>query len=273
MNRILILLACLLSSLSATAAIQTEEITYQIDGQSFTGYVAWDDSIKGKRPGVLVVHEWWGHNAFARKRATQLAEAGYVALALDMYGDGKIAEHPDDAKQFMQAVLAEKGAALKRFEAAREQLALRSETDPEYIAAIGYCFGGGVVLNMARAGLDLDGVASFHGSLGTDAPAAAGSIKANILVFTGDDDPFAPPEQVDAFEAEMKAADANYQLVRYPGVKHSFTNPDADSFGKKFDMPLEYNAEADRDSWEKTLAFFKTLFGQKVKPPASLGVQ
>lgn len=266
MNRTLILLVSLLLSLNATAAIQTEEITYRVEGHDFKGYVAWDDSVEGKRPGVLVVHEWWGHNAYARKRATQLAEAGYVALALDMYGDGKVAVHPDDAKQFMQAVLAEKGAARKRFEAALEQLTARSETDPEHIAAIGYCFGGGVVLNMARAGLDLDGVASFHGSLGTDAPAASGSIKADILVFTGEDDPFAPPEQVDAFEAEMKAAGASYQLVRYPGVRHSFTNPDADRFGKKFEMPLEYNAEADRDSWEKTLAFFKALFGQNTKP-------
>ncbi len=260
MNRILSLLAGLLLSLNAIAAIQTEEITYKVDDKVFTGYVAWDDQVKGKRPGILVVHEWWGHNAYARKRAVQLAEAGYVALALDMYGKGKVASHPDDAKKFMQKVLAEKGAARKRFEAAKKQLEARPEIDSAHIAAIGYCFGGGVVLNMARAGMDLDGVVSFHGSLGTDAPAEAGSIKADVLVFTGLDDPFAPPEQVDAFDTEMKSAKADYQIIRYPGVKHSFTNPDADQIGKTYGMPLEYNAEADRDSWQKMLAFFKKLF-------------
>jgi dienelactone hydrolase len=264
MKHLFIVLASVLFSLNAASAIKTGEITYQVGGQPFTGFIAWDDSIKGKRPGVLVVHEWWGHNAYARKRAKQLAEEGYVALALDMYGAGKVTEHPDNAKQFMQAVLAEKGAARKRFEAARKLLAARLETDADHIAAIGYCFGGGVVLNMARAGLDLDGVVSFHGSLGTDTPAAPGSIKADILVFTGEDDPFAPKEQVEAFEAEMKAAGARYRVIRYPGVKHSFTNPDADRLGKANDMPLEYNAAADRDSWEKTLVFFRKIFGRGV---------
>jgi len=258
----LVLLTSLLWALNATAAIKTANITYQVDGLDFSGYVAWDDSIKGKRPGVLVVHEWWGHNAYARKRATQLAGEGYVALALDMYGAGKVTEHPDDAKQFMQAVLADKGAARKRFEAARKLLAARPETDAAQIAAIGYCFGGGVVLNMARAGLDLDGVVSFHGSLGTDVPATSGSVKTEVLVFTGEDDPFAPVEQVDAFEAEMKAAGARYEVIRYPGVKHSFTNPDADRLGKANNMPLEYNAAADKDSWEKTLVFFRKIFRQ-----------
>lgn len=265
MNRILILLTSLFLSLDAASAIKTEKIAYQIDGHAFTGYVAWDDRVAARRPGVLVVHEWWGHNEYARRRAVQLAEAGYVALALDMYGDGKVTEHPEDAKQFMQAVLAEKGAARKRFEVARKLLLERPETDPDHIAAIGYCFGGGVVLSMARAGLDLDGVASFHGSLGTDTPAAPGSIKAEVLVFTGADDPFAPAEQVDGFEAEMKTAGARYQVIRYPGVKHSFTNPDADRLGKANDMPLEYNEAADKDSWVKTLAFLKMIFSQDTK--------
>ncbi|VAW73381.1 Dienelactone hydrolase family protein [hydrothermal vent metagenome] len=265
MKRLFALLSCLLLSFNATAAIKTETITYKVDTQAYTGFVAWDDSSTDKRPGVLVVHEWWGHNDYARKRAVQLAEAGYVALALDMYGEGKVAEHPDDAKKFMQAVLAEKGAARKRFEAAHELLAARAETDPDRIAAMGYCFGGGVVLNMARAGVDLDGVVSFHGSLGTDSPAAPGRIKARVLVFTGAADPFAPPEQVTAFEAEMKAAGASYTLTSYPGVKHSFTNPDADRLGKAYNMPLEYNADADKDSWEKMLAFFREIFSRGAK--------
>lgn len=260
MNRIMCLLGGLALSLSAMAGIRTETLDYVVDGHHFTAYVAWDDDMAGKRPGVLVVHEWWGHNDYARRRARQLAEAGYVGLALDMYGDGKVTEHPDDAKKFMQAVLAEKGAARRRFEAALKLLKARPQTDPERIAAIGYCFGGGVVLNMARAGLDLDGVVSFHGSLGTDTPASPGSIRAEVLVFTGADDPFAPPQTVQAFEAEMKAAGARYTLVSYPGVMHSFTNPDADRLGKQYGMPLKYDAHADRDSWQQTLAFLRRIF-------------
>lgn len=233
MSRILVLLGVLLTPFNATATVHGEQVSYTVDARTFTGYIARDDSVRGKRPGILVVHEWWGHNNYARRRARQLAEAGYIAMALDMYGKGKVTEHPADAKRFMQAVLSEKGAAQKRFEAALAVLRNQPETDTAHIAAIGYCFGGGVVLNMARAGLDLDGVVSFHGSLGTDTRAAPGDIKADILVFTGTADPFSPPGQVDAFEAEMKAAGAHYRLVRYPGVKHSFTNPDADRLGDR----------------------------------------
>ena len=247
-------------SAAATAALNSKEIVYRVGGKEFTGYLVYDDAIKGKRPGVLVVHEWWGLNDYARKRADMLAELGYTAFALDMYGTGKVADHPDDAKSFMQAVTSNMPEAEKRFDTAQMILQRQPTVDPRHIAAIGYCFGGGIVLHMARVGDDLDGVVSFHGSLGTAKPAEKGKVKAKVLVFTGAADPFAPPETVSAFEQEMQQAGADYQLISYPGVKHSFTNPGADSFAKRFGMPLAYDKHADEDSWQRTQAFFKEIF-------------
>jgi len=252
-------LMCVMS-FAALAALKSEEVVYRVGDEEFTGYLAWDDAIEGKRPGVLVVHEWWGHNAYARKRADMLAGLGYTAFALDMYGTGKVADHPDDAKKFMQAVTANMAVAEKRFDAAKKLLQQQPTVDPDRIAAIGYCFGGGVVLHMARTGEDLDGVVSFHGSLATTTPAQKGRVKARVLVFTGAADPFAPPETVSAFEKEMQAAAVDYRLVSYPGVKHSFTNPGADAFAERFGMPLAYDKHADEDSWQQTQAFFKEIF-------------
>lgn len=247
---------------STQAAVKGEEIQYQVDGQEFTGYLAYDDALKGKRPGILVVHEWWGHNDYARHRAELLAAEGYTALALDMYGSGKLAQHPDDAQKFMQAVLSQHNQVKQRFDKAWQLLAQHDSVKPQQIAAIGYCFGGGVVLNMARAGADLAAVVSFHGSIGTDNPAKAGDIHAKVLVFNGAADPFVTPEQVAAFKQEMETAQADYRFVSYPGVKHSFTNPAADDFAQRFDMPLAYDAKADKDSWQQTLATFKQLFAK-----------
>lgn len=255
-----ILLLVAVSISPAQAALRTEVVDYKVGDETFTGYLAWDDAIAGKRPGVLVVHEWWGHNAYARKRAEMLAGLGYTAFALDMYGSGKLAGHPDDAKQFMMAVTSSMPAAEARFGKAMELLKQQDSVDAEHIAAIGYCFGGGMVLHMARAGMDLDGVASFHGSLGTQSPAQPGKVRASVLVLNGAADPFVPPEQVQAFEQEMQRAGVDFTLVNYPGVKHSFTNPEADSFGKRFDMPLAYDEKADHDSWERMQAFFKEIF-------------
>ncbi len=244
----------------AVAEIHSEVVKYQIAGKPFQGYLSYDDSIAGKRPGVLVVHEWWGHNAYARKRADMLAKLGYTAFALDMYGTGKLAEHPDDAKKFMQATLANMKVAEARFNEARQLLQKRSIVDPQKIAAIGYCFGGGTVLHMARIGSDLAGVVSFHGSLTTKTPAEVGQVKTKMLVLNGVDDPFVTGEQIAAFKQEMQSAGADMEFVSYRDVKHSFTNPDADSYGKRFDMPLAYNAEADKDSWRRMEQFLKQVF-------------
>lgn len=244
---------------AAQAAVVTKEIAYKANGTLMKGYLAYDDKIKGKRPGVLVVHEWWGLNDYARKRARMLAELGYTALALDMYGDGKQAHHPEDANKFSSELMKNQDAAKARFNAAYEVLADQPTVDPRRIAAIGYCLGGTVVLEMARSGADLKGVVSFHGTLATSHPAQPGVVKAKPLVLTGAADPFVPTEQIEQFKQEMAAAGVDYRLVIYPDAKHSFTNPGADKFGKEFNIPLAYNKAADEASWKEMQDFFKQV--------------
>ncbi len=245
---------------TAAAEIKAETVDYRSGETTLKGYLAVDDSQAGKRPGILVVHEWWGLNDYARNRARMLAKLGYTALAVDMYGDGKTASHPDTAGQFASEVSKNLPLAKARFLAALDLLKQQPTVDPERIAAIGYCFGGGVVLAMARAGIDLRGVVSFHGTLATNNPAQPGKVKAKVLVLNGAADSFVPPEQVAAFKKEMEAAGATYRLVNYPGAKHSFTNPDADAYGRKFNLPLAYNADADRQSWLEMQSFFREIF-------------
>lgn len=243
------------------AALVTQDIQYKLGETVFKGYTAYDDSIEGKRPGILVVHEWWGHNEHARTRAEMLAQLGYVALAVDMYGDGKTASHPDTAGAFAGEVVQNmQGLGKERFIAALEQLKNHPMTDPGKIAAIGYCFGGGTVLHMARYGLDLDGVVSFHGSLATETPAQPGQVKARVLVCNGAADTMVTAEQIAAFEQEMDAAGVDYRLINYAGATHSFTNPAADALGEKFGMPIAYNAAADQKSWQDMQDFFKEIF-------------
>ena len=243
------------------AAIKTEPVDYSAGGVTMKGYLAYDDAVKGKRPGVLVVHEWWGHNDYTRKRARMLAELGYTALAVDMFGDGKQTAHPADAQKFTQEVLSNMETAKARFLASLETLKAHKTVDPQRIAAIGYCFGGGLVLEMARAGVDLDAVVSFHGSLDTKNPAKPGVVKAKILVAHGAADEFISPEVLKQFEQEMKNAKVDYRFIAYPNAKHSFTNPEADEMGKKAKIPIAYNAEADRKSWEDMKKFLKEAFG------------
>ena len=256
------ILLVILSS-AALAAVKGEEVAYQVGDVAMKGYLAYDDAIKGKRPGILVVHEWWGHNDYARKRARMLAEMGYTALAVDMYGSGKTADHPDHAKHFMQTLTGDAKGMRARFDAALAALTKHKTADGKRLAAIGYCMGGVVVLEMVRAGVDIAGVASFHGTLGTTNPAKPGKVKAKILVLNGADDPFIPAESIAAFKQEMNAAKTDYKFVNYPGAKHSFTNPDADAYGKKFNMPMAYNAEADKQSWAEMSKFFEGLFRKK----------
>lgn len=244
---------------TAQAGVVTREVDYQSGGVTLKGYLAYDDAVQGARPGVLVVHEWWGMNDYARKRARMLAELGYTALALDMYGDGRQAHHPDDAGQFSSEIMKNQDLARARFNAALDLLRREKTVDPGRVAAIGYCFGGAVVLQMARYGSDLKGVVSFHGSLNPISPAEPGAIKAKILVLTGADDPFVPAEQVEQFKKEMDAAKADYKVIAYPGARHSFTNPDADEFGKKFNMPLAYDKAADEASWKEMQDFFRVV--------------
>jgi dienelactone hydrolase len=245
---------------SAAPEIEGKAVEYSLGGVVMKGYLAYDKNVKGKRPGVLVVHEWWGHNEYARKRARMLAEMGYTALAVDMYGDGKQAMHPDDAGKFSSELMKNFDTGKARFIAAEDFLKKQPTVDPTQIAAIGYCFGGGVVLNMARQGVDLKGVASFHGGFAAVKPAQPGGVKAKILVLHGADDKFVTPEQIEAFKKEMKDAGADLRFIAYPGAIHSFTNPDADEYAKKFNLPLGYNAKADKESWEELRKFLGMIF-------------
>jgi dienelactone hydrolase len=244
----------------AEPKIEGKTVEYSAQGVVMKGYLAYAENIKGKQPGVLVVHEWWGLNDYARRRARMLAELGYTALAVDMYGDGKQAMDPEEAGKFSSELMKNFDVAKARFMAAMEFLKQQPTVDPTRIAAIGYCFGGGVVLNMARQGADLKGVASFHGALTAIKPAQPGVVKAKILVLNGADDKFIPPEQIEAFKQEMKCAGADFQFISYPGAIHSFTNPEATALGKKFNLPLAYNADADKKSWVELKKFLNKVF-------------
>ncbi len=263
MNRLLFAaLLLLVWNSEAFSAIIGEPLIYKSGDFSMQGYLTYDDTISGKRPGILVIHEWWGQNEYARERARMLAELGYTALAVDMYGDGRQAEHPDEAGKFAAEVRQNMPAATQRFQAAMQILQQHPTVDAEHIAAIGYCFGGGVALEMARQGLDLDAVVVFHGSLSTETPATPGVIKARILVCDGADDKLVSPEQIKAFHREMKVAGADYTFISYPGAKHSFTNPGADIYAEKFNIPVGYNEEADKRSWQDMQDFLKETFAK-----------
>lgn len=261
-----VFLAFVLLALSglSQAAIKTQEIPYQSpDDTKLIGYYAYDDSIQGARPGIVVVHEWWGLNDYAKRRARDLAALGYSALAIDMYGEGKNTEHPKDAMAFMQAATRDSAAASARFKAGLELLKKQPQTNPTKLAAIGYCFGGKVVLDAARQGVPLAGVVSFHGPLVTTSPATPGSIKAKILVEHGDKDSMVTVDTVSAFKAEMDKAGADYKFVSLEGAKHGFSNPDADrlSHGEHGGPDIGYNKAADERSWADMQAFFKKIFG------------
>jgi dienelactone hydrolase len=241
-------------------ALVTKTINYSADGTPLKGYIAYDSSKSGKRPGIIVVHEWWGMNDYAEHRADSLAKLGYIALAIDMYGNGKTAQHPDNAGKFAQAVMSHMDTATARFNAGLELLKNQPQTDTSKLAAIGYCFGGGVVLRMALAGVPLDGVVSFHGDLPQQAPKNPDSVKAAILVCNGAADPFNPPEKVNAFKSMMDSAGIDYSFKNYEGAKHAFTNPASDSLGSKFNLPLAYNKQADEQSWKDMQDFFNRIF-------------
>ncbi len=242
------------------ASMVTKTVDYSADGTPLKGFIAYDSSKTGKRPGIVVVHEWWGMNDYAEHRADSLAKLGYIALAIDMYGNGKTAEHPDNAQKFSSAVMEHMDTAMARFNAGLELLKAQPQTDTSNLAAIGYCFGGGVVLRMALAGVPLNGVVSFHGDLPTKAPEHPDSVKAAILVCNGAADPFNPPEKVNAFRTMMDSAGINYTFKNYEGAKHAFTNPASDSLGSKFNLPLAYNKQADEQSWKDMKEFFSRIF-------------
>jgi dienelactone hydrolase len=242
------------------AKVMTQPVTYKHGNVILEGYLAFDDSIKGKRPGVLVVHEWWGLNDYARKRATQLAAMGYVAFAVDMYGKGKVTNHPKEAGEWMNAITSNVETWGQRAMAGLQVLEKDARTDPNRIAAIGYCFGGATVQQLAYLGADLRGVVSFHGSPLPPTQDQAQKVKAKILICHGAADPMTKPEAIQNYIAAMEKSGLDWQMILYGGARHSFTNPDADKAGME---GLKYSKSADKRSWEHMKIFFKEIFGRK----------
>ncbi|MBI1342834.1 MAG: dienelactone hydrolase family protein [Terrimonas sp.] len=240
-------------------ALKEENVTYTQDSTTMNGFVVYDENIEGKRPAIIVVHEWWGLNDYARMRARELAKLGYIAMAIDLYGNGKQANDPTEATALATPFYASLPLAKSHFDAALEKLKSYPQTDPGNMAAIGYCFGGAMVLNMARAGEDLKGVVSFHGNL-TASPLDKEKLKAAILVCHGNDDKFVLQPEVEKFKHDMDSIGANYTFKSYDGATHAFTNPDATAMGEKFGIPIAYNAAADSASWNDMKTFFSTIF-------------
>jgi dienelactone hydrolase len=238
----------------ANAEVKTKVVNYAHDGTNLKGFLAWDDAVKGKRPGVLVVHEWWGLNDYARKRAEELAKLGYVAFACDMYGDGKVTDHPDDAGKFAGEVRKNLKAWQGRALAGLKVLQDNEMVDGNSLAAIGYCFGGSTALQLAYTGAPVKAVATFHAALPTPSATDAKAIKAKIVVCHGEADKFIPQKAIDEFRAALDAAKVQYDFVSYPGVVHSFTVPGADKVGI---AGMKYDAKADQDSWARMLKLFK----------------
>jgi dienelactone hydrolase len=243
----------------STAAMKEETITFRSDSATLHAFVVYDDSVKGKRPAVLVIPEWWGLNDYPKMRARELAKLGYVAMAVDLFGDGKVADNPDSAKAYAGPFYMHPEKAKARIDSAIAKIRTYDIVDPSKIGAIGYCFGGGMLINTVRLGDDLKGIVSFHGSLlGT--PARKDLLKTRMLVCHGNADKLVTPKDVAAFKKQMDSIGANYTFIGYDSAMHAFTNPASTATGKKFNMPIAYNAKADLASWDAMKNFFADLF-------------
>jgi len=240
--------------------IVTKTVDYQVGKNTHKAYLAYDEEKTSLLPGVIIVHEWWGVNEYIRKRAHMLAEAGYMALAIDMFGNGKVANSPDEAGNLMNGVLGDMDTGTEALRAGYQLLLDQKQVDPAKTAAIGYCFGGAMALHMARIGLPLAAVASFHGALGSFHTAEPGSIQPQILVAHGEADSMVTMDALADFKAEMDAAKANYEVTIYAGAKHGFSNPAAHDNGQKYGLDLDYNAEADQASWAAMQDLFNDVF-------------
>jgi dienelactone hydrolase len=261
MKRLAWLAVLFFVTFSARAAVVLEEVRYKDGNTALTGYIAYDNATKEKRPGIFVVHEWWGVTEHVKDYARALAAKGYTAFVADMYG--KVAADRKEAGELMGAVMGTPEVMKARYLAAKSVLVSHPTVDPKRLGAIGFSMGSSVVLNVARMGEDLAGVVSVYGGLATRTPAQPGTMKSRVLVLHAVGDPFVKAESIDAFRNEMKAANVAYRFVDYPGVQHGFANPDATANGKKFEMPISYNAEADRKAREAMIAFFSEVFGKR----------
>jgi dienelactone hydrolase len=250
-------LSGLLLSTAIQAKVITEAVTYTEAGEEYTGYVSYDNAIKGKRPGVMVVHEWRGLDDYAKRRTEMLARLGYVAFAVDMYGTGKVTDSADQAKEWMTEVTTDVEWWRERAMAGIRYLKKHKLVDANKIAAIGYCFGGGTVIQLAYSGLDINGIVSFHGSLPIADESAFGNIKTRMLIAHGNADPFIPREIVTKFQDTLDKANADWNMITYGNVLHSFTNPKSDTRGM---AALKYDKQADEHSWQAMQLFFEQIF-------------
>ena len=233
--------------------VHTEELRYSADGVEMKGYIAWDPDKVGQRPAVMVVHEWWGCNEYAQRRARMLAEQGYTGFAIDLYGDGKVAANPDESGALMNARIDDMEGTRKRFLAAMKKLKAHHMADDEQIAAIGYCFGGGVVTHMARMGAGLKVTGSFHGSIGLAAVDGPDKVACRVMVYNGEADVLIGEDQIKGCASQMEKAGAHYDFIQLPGALHGFSNPMASTNAKKYGLPLAYNPLADEASWAHLL--------------------
>ena len=244
---------------ASQAAVVTKTVEYEFDGVKLKGFLAHDDAVKEKRPGVLVVHEWWGLNAHAKERAEKLAKLGYVAFACDMYGEGKTTEHPDDARKVATTVRMNVETWRQRAQVSLEVLKAQPQCDSGKLAAIGYCFGGSTALQLAYTGADLKAVATFHAALPAPTADEAKSLKARVLICHGGADTFIPEAAIKSFREPLDKAGSKYEFVAYPGVVHSFTVPGADARN----LPgMKYDKQADEDSWKRMTKLFADQFGK-----------
>jgi dienelactone hydrolase len=242
---------------NAFAAIREEAVSYKDGDTVMKGFIVYDDAITTKRPGVVVVHEWWGITKHVHEEARNYASQGFTAFVADMFGEGRTADNPKDAGALAGSVRGNPAVMASRFNAAKDTLSKHASVNAASIGAAGYCFGGSVVLDMARAGSNLKAVAAFHADLNPAASrAAAGKVKAKLLVLNGEADPFIKPESIVSFKSEMTGAAVDYKYLSYPGAVHAFTNPEATELGKKFNIPVAYQAEADKLSKAETAKFF-----------------
>ncbi len=240
--------------------IENRNLSYACGADQLEGYLACNADADGPLPGIVVIHEWWGLNDYIRERANQLAEAGYCALAIDMFGGGKTAATPDEAGAAMNAVLGDMETGTARLKAGYDALLAESRVDASRTAAMGYCFGGAMALHMARIGLPLRAAVSFHGALGSFHKPAPGEVKARILVCHGGADAMVSMDDVAAFREEMDAAGADYEIIVHDGAMHGFTSREADENGRKYGIPVGYNADADRDSWAAMSRLYDAVF-------------